>query len=378
MPKTEANTALPFANRIQSFREQLAQTRRVPVDAALISNRTNIGYLSGFRGSTAMLLISPTEAIIITDGRYLAQAAIECPNYAIVEAKSSGGYSEALASTLKERPAIGRLGFESGTVTVDQLKQWRKDAAKADAQARFVPGPKIAEDLRKIKSADEIELIREAVRIAEGAFERVRENIKAGVSERDFGLELEFTMRRMGADAPSFDSIVASGPNGAHPHHGVSDRIMEAGDLVTIDWGARKNGYCSDITRTVAVPGKPVDETLAKLHAIVLEAKVRSTEACLAGANGKDVDAIARQIIIDAGYGDDFKHSLGHGLGRDVHDGMTLSQRSDKITLKPGMVTTIEPGIYVNGLGGIRIEEDVLITENGPVVLTTPSPALID
>ncbi len=371
------NTLRPFAARIEALRRAIWQpakpARGAAIGALLVYDRHNIAYLSGFTGSTALLLITADEAMFITDGRYTAQVSVQCPEYTLLEARGSGGYNEAIGDALKERPGAIRVGFEASHVTVTQLNAWRKAAPEG---VRFTPAPQSIEQARMIKDGGEIALIRNAVRIAESAFAAVRDNLRAGVTERDFALELEFTMRRMGADSPSFDTIVASGPNGAHPHYRAGDRVFEPGDLVTIDWGANASGYCSDITRTVTIPGRPVDERLRRIYEVVLEAKERATEACVAGANGKAVDAVARDIISEAGYGDEFKHSLGHSLGIDVHDGPALSQRADKVTLKPGMVLTVEPGIYVDGLCGVRIEEDVLVTENGPVVLTTPSGGL--
>ena len=364
----------PYQFRIDALRAAISKRgRRAPIAALLVTDLTNIGYLSGFTGSAAQLVISATDAVFITDGRYISLVTTTCPEFTPVEAGGSGGYSEALATVLRERPALSRVGFEDGHVTVSQLRGWRK---AVEASVRWIPASGMVEKLRLVKDEGEIALIKDAVRIAEAAFAAVQDKLVPGVSEQDFALELEFTMRRMGAESPSFDTIVASGPNGAYPHHHAGERQFVAGDLVTIDWGAKANGYCSDITRTVAIPGAPVNEELRKIHAIVLEAKERSSAACTAGADGKYVDDVARDYIKEQGYGPEFKHGLGHSLGRDVHDGGTVSQRSAGHKLAPGTITTIEPGIYVDGLGGVRIEEDVLVTVDGPVVLSTPSGGL--
>jgi Xaa-Pro aminopeptidase len=338
-----------------------------------VTDITNVGYLSGFTGSLAYVFITDSEAIFLTDGRYTAQAAIQCPNYTLAQAKGSGGYTEGLAGILADRPALRRLGYEDEHVTVSQLNHWCRGV---DRVIRWSALSGVVESLRAIKDDFEIALIREAVRIAEAALASLLPSIKPGIAERDFAIELEFTMRRMGADAAAFETIVASGPNGAFPHHEPGPRLFEAGDLVTIDWGARKDGYFSDITRTVAVPGKPVDDTRRTIYRVVDEAKNRAIEACVPGALGRDVDSIARQVISDAGYGDYFNHGLGHGLGLSVHDGLTLSQRAQDVVLEPGIVTTVEPGIYVEGVGGVRIEEDVLVTNSGPIVLTRPAESL--
>jgi Xaa-Pro aminopeptidase len=363
----------PYAGRISALQKALqAPKRRSPLDALVVSDLTNIGYLCGFDGSAALIVVTAEMPVFITDGRYASAVSAQMPEFTVFEARGSGGYAEALAVVLRGANGVARVGFEGGNVTVDLLRSWRKQAP----ELRWAPGSNLIPRLRMVKDESEIDAIRNAIRIAEGAFAVMQEHIRPGISERDFALEIEFTMRRMGADAPSFDTIVASGPNGAHPHHHASTRRFDAGDLVTLDWGARANGYCSDITRTFAVPGKPVDETLAHVHNVVLDAMNQAIDACIPSANGKEVDAVARGIIAAAGYGDAFKHSLGHSLGREVHDGPSLSQRSEKAILEPGMVTTVEPGIYLDGLGGVRIEEDVLVTEDGPVVLTVRSPGL--
>jgi Xaa-Pro aminopeptidase len=212
--------------------------------------------------------------------------------------------------------------------------------------------------------------MRNAIHVAQEAFDSVRNLLKPGIKERYFAIELEFIMRKLGADSPSFDTIVASGPNGALPHYHAGEREFEAGDLVTIDWGANVSGYCSDITRTVPIPGKAVDPKLREIYNIVQQAIIAAIAACKPGANCKAVDSVARDIITEAGYGEQFSHSLGHSLGIITHDGITLSQRAAKVKLAPGVVTTVEPGIYIEGLGGVRIEEDVLVTAEGPLVLT--------
>jgi Xaa-Pro aminopeptidase len=372
MADVDAAESRPYRRRIDLLCAQIFDDtgRAAPVDAFVVSNPVNIAYLSGFDGSAGLIVLTPHVQTLITDGRYTARVSEECAEYTLREAAGSGGYAEALAGALAD---TARIGFEGAQVTVDQLAAWRK-AVGAPASWKSVKGS--IERLRSVKTPGEIGAIKRAVRIAQQAFAGIQELIRPGIAERDFAIELDFAMRRAGADAPSFDTIVASGPNGARPHHHPGARVFEAGDLVTIDWGARIDGYCSDITRTLAVPGKPVDPTLARVHGIVLDAMNRSIDACLSGALGVEVDLVARNVIADAGYGEQFKHSLGHSLGRDVHDGMTLAQRAGKTRLLPGVVTTVEPGIYLDGLGGVRLEEDVLVTDGKPEVLTTRSPSL--
>jgi Xaa-Pro aminopeptidase len=366
-------------------------------DALLITSLPNIFYLSGFTGSAAIILITQMRAILVTDGRYTIQARAQCPDFTIHICEGSGGYTQELQRVLALSQDIHVLGFEDNDLSVARQRELRTSPKKAVVhsanhptsngnifQAFFPPIQKpapikplrwksasgLVEKLRFVKDSKEIELMREAIKVAQDAFSSVRHMLKEGTAEREFALELDFAMRKLGADSSSFDTIVASGPNGALPHHHPGNRKFEAGDLVTIDWGARMNGYCSDITRTVAVPGKPVNAKLREIYNVVQTAKIAAISACKAGANGKAIDSVARKIITDAGYGEYFSHSLGHSLGIVTHDGVTLSQRAQKVKLLDGVVTTVEPGIYVEGLGGVRIEEDVLVTSKGAAVLT--------
>ena len=265
---------------------------------------------------------------------------------------------------LKERPALRRLGFEAGHVTVSQ----REAFGKLAPDVQWVGTTDVVETLRLVKDAGEVEKIRAAVAVAEAAFGSVKALLAPGTREQDFALELEFAMRRGGAEGTAFETIVASGALGARPHHRAGVRPLAAGDFVTIDWGATVDGYNSDITRTVGL-GRVTDEQ-RRIYGIVLEAQQRAIQAIRPGRTGKEIDAVARDFITSHGYGEAFGHSLGHSLGRDVHDGPGFSVRSDKLILEPGMVLTVEPGIYLEDWGGVRIEEDILVTETGCEVLT--------
>lgn len=363
-------------SRLDRVRKALAESHKSArgkhLDVLLLSDINNIRYVTGFTGSAALVLITPQEAFFLTDSRYTAQARRECPAFTVIETGFSGSV-DPLGTLLSERPELARIGFDAAHATVAQLALWKKKAPKGHA---WVPTEGLVERLRLVKDAGEIAKIRAAVAIAEEAFAKVRPKIAPGISERELALELDFAMRRLGADDAAFETIVASGPNGAFPHHHPKDRSLEAGELVTIDWGASKDGYVSDITRTVLVPGAPASAKLQEIHGVVLEAKVRAIEAIRPGANGKEIDAIARDYITERGYGAYFGHSLGHAIGRVVHDGMLLSFRAEKVILEPGMITTVEPGIYIEGVGGARIEEDVLITTTGHEILTKPSGGL--
>lgn len=367
--------ALPQSSRLARLRGLLAETHRPRgkrLDALVLSNITNIGYISGFTGSSALALVTAAEAFFLTDSRYSAQARRECPDFDVIETGYSGAM-EPLGTLLADRPGLARIGFEAGNVTVGQFALWKKKSPRGRA---WLPTEGLVEGLRLVKDSGEIKRIQAAIRIAEKAFAQLLPRVVAGASERDLAVELDFAMRRLGADGVAFETIVASGPNGAFPHHHPTERRLLAGDMVTFDWGAVKDGYVSDITRTVTVPGAKPAAKLLEIHQIVQQAKERATAAIRPGLTGKEVDAVARGYIAERGYGEYFGHSLGHSIGRTVHDGTTLSFRAEKVVLAPGMVTTVEPGIYIEGVGGVRIEEDVLVTQSGHEILSAPSKGL--
>lgn len=335
------------------------------LDALFLTDIGNVGYVSGFTGSTAQVVVTPNEALFITDARYTLRAQSECAGFEIVQTPAgSGGYGEALKAVLESRPSVKRLGFEANTVTVSQFESLRALVPERE----WTPTKDIVETLRLVKDAGEIALIQNAITVAETAMEQVKPLLRPGTREQDFALELEFAMRKLGASGAAFDTIVASGTNGAHPHHHAGLRPFVSGDFVTIDWGASVSGYNSDITRTYAVGA--VTEKQREMYGIVLEAQQRAIAAIRPGKTGKEIDAVARDYLTEQGYGEAFGHSLGHSLGRSVHDGPGFSVRSDTLLLSPGMVMTVEPGVYLEGWGGLRLEEDVLVTEEGCEILT--------
>ena len=353
------------ASRLLKVREALS-SREVPLDALLLTDLDNIGYLTGFTGSTAQVVVTPSEAVFITDSRYTVQAARECTGFTLVETpRGSGGYGEALQNILKERPNVHKLGFEAGNVTVAAWEKLRELSPNLE----WVSTENIVGNLRMVKDAGEIAAIRRAIAVAEAAFLLVKHLLTPGTREQDFALELEYAMRRGGAEGTAFDSIVASGALGARPHHHAGPRPFVSGDFVTIDWGACVDGYNSDITRTVGIG--VVTPRQREVYAVVLEAQRLAIAAIRPGATGKEIDAVARDYITAQGFGEAFGHGLGHSLGRDVHDGPGLSARGEDLILAPGMVLTVEPGIYLEDWGGVRIEEDILVTENGCEVLTS-------
>lgn len=357
----------------EDLKGRLARARaamaELDLPALLLTQIDNVHWISGFTGSAAQVLLTAEAARIATDSRYTEQVRSECPSLDLVPlASSSPDAIVALLSTL----SVGRLGFEAGSVSVRMHNTLREQVPGA---IELVATDRLVEDLRLVKGADEVARIELACGVVDRAFERILSEIHPGVTERDVMLALEWHMRRDERAEVAFDTIVASGPRSALPHGRASERVLAAGDMVTLDFGARVAGYCSDITRTVSL-GRAGSEQREVYH-VVLEAMNRAVAAMRPGVSGRDVDAVARDHISQAGYGSFFGHGLGHSLGRAVHDGPGLAPRSG-ITLAPGMVMTVEPGIYLPGRFGVRIEQDVLVTEDGARVLTHSPSQLIE
>lgn len=358
--------ASPYADRVARLRSRMAT---LSVEGLLLSNIQNIGWLTGFTGSHAYAFVDARSAWIAVDSRYTLQAAQECASVELRSLTSSG--AENLASLLSET-GCPSVGYESMSVTVDTLARW---TAKLPPSISLAPVDGIIETLRQVKDAAEIGAIEAACRVADATFEYIISFLRPGLSERDAMLEIEWRMRKHGGAEVAFPSIVVSGERTAMPHGQPTDRILSAGDLVTMDFGARLNGYCSDITRTIAL-GR-ANDTQKAVYRTVLDAQCRAMEGMTAQASSRAVDALARKHIRDAGYGEYFGHGLGHHLGRDVHDGPSMSPHLD-FALEPGMVLTVEPGIYIPEWGGVRIEHDVLITESAPRVLTASTTELLE
>ncbi|KZE40135.1 Xaa-Pro dipeptidase [Bhargavaea cecembensis] len=350
-------------DKLKAFR---AYFDALGIDGFLVTNPYSRRYLTGFTGSAGTAVISRDDAVFITDFRYTEQASEQVSGYRIV--KQSGLMKDAVAEQVKAM-GIQNIGFEQDTLPYAEYDQFRKVA-----EAEWTPVSDVIEKLRMIKTDDELMTIRKAAKIADEAFDHILTFIKPGVTELEVSNELEFCMRRLGAAESSFDTIVASGKRSALPHGVATGKVIENGDMVTLDFGALYDGYVSDITRTIAV-GEPSEE-LKKIYHIVLEAQQRACSALKPGMTGREADAVARDYISEHGYGEAFGHSTGHGIGLEVHEGPGLSFRSDTV-LEPGMVVTVEPGIYVPGLGGVRIEDDVLITEDGCELLTSSPKQLI-
>ncbi|PSL43184.1 Xaa-Pro aminopeptidase [Salsuginibacillus halophilus] len=350
-------------NRLEKIRQKMNEHA---LDALVIESSANRRYVSGFTGTSGAALITREEAVLVTDFRYTSQAEAQCEGFTVE--KQAGGLAEAVGEAVKQR-GIQTLGFEKEAVTYAQF-----EAYQTYIQAELKPVAGIVESVRMIKTDEELAVLKDAAAIADRAFEHIQSFIRPGVEEIEISNELEFFMRRQGAVSSSFDIIVASGYRSALPHGVASTKQIEKGELVTLDFGAYYNGYCSDITRTFAV-GEPSEE-LRRIYDTVHAAQVKALEHLKPGMTGVEADAVARDYIQAEGYGPYFGHGLGHGLGMEVHEGPRLSPKGSQ-TLEEGMVVTVEPGIYVEGTGGTRIEDDVVITKDGCSRLTTSPKDLI-
>lgn len=348
--------------KLMKLREQMQKRE---LDSLLVTNPYNLRFITGFTGTAGLALITPNDAWFITDFRYTEQAGEQVKEFKVVQAQK--GLIDEVARIAQEA-AVERLAFEQDYMTFATYSQYQE---KLSATLEPVSG--LIEKLRMVKSPEELEVLKAAAKIADDAFEHICTYIKAGMTELQVSNELEFFMRSQGATSSSFDIIVASGLRSALPHGVASDKKIEQGDLITLDFGALYNGYVSDITRTVAV-GEPSDK-LKEIYQVVLDSQVLALENIKPGMTGIEADAIARDYIKSKGYGEAFGHSTGHGIGLEVHEGPGLSFRSETV-LEPGMAVTVEPGIYLPGIGGVRIEDDILITETGNERLTHSSKEL--
>ena len=338
------------------------------LDAVLITRLPNVRYLTGFTGSNGQALVGAGGQVFFTDGRYTEQSRREVPGVERIT------YPKGLADPLAEyctRLGIGRLGFEAESVTVAMHGKLSGKLAGVE----LVPIEAEVERLRWVKEPEELDLLRAAQGATDQAFEDILEVIAVGMSERQVARDLEHAMRREGADGLAFESIVAFGENAAEPHHDPTHRVLEEGDVIKLDFGAVWGGYHADMTRTIAF-GSPAAE-LKKIHDVVREAQQAGIDAVQAGVTGGSADKASRAVIEDAGYGAYFTHSLGHGVGLEIHEGPSLVQGGED-ALPVGAVVTVEPGIYVPGLGGVRIEDSVEVTADGCRVLGSSTRELIE
>ncbi len=338
-------------NKLAKLRAELQAAN---IDAFMITRPENRRYITGFHGSAGTVLVTQTGAYLLTDFRYVEQAKSQAPEFQVIR---TGAPGQNTLNDLIVADGVSRLGFEQRHVTYADFTQ-----LKQELSAELVPQSGIVEKLRVVKTEAEVAHMQRASDIAEAAFQAILPEIKIGNSELTIALELEIAMRRLGAEGMSFPIIAASGPRSSLPHGAPSERLLQEGDFLTLDFGAISGGYCSDMTRTVVL-GQP-SEKQQEIYRIVLEAQLQAQAAVHPGMKGSELDKVARDIITDAGYGDYLGHGLGHGVGLQVHEGPSAGRRSEAV-LEPGMVVTVEPGIYIPNFGGVRIEDMVLVTETG-------------
>ncbi|WP_232696079.1 M24 family metallopeptidase [Brevibacillus daliensis] len=353
-----------MANRLSALRSALEQQG---LEAIIIESQVNRQYITNFTGSTGWAVITGKDAFFVTDFRYIEQATAECEGFEVVNNDRKA--LETIYGVLKQS-SVNRVAFEAAHISYATYEDWKQ----AFTGVELVATKGLIEGLRIYKDEQELVIMREAAELADDALAHVIPMMKPSVSEQVVAAELEYYLRKNGANGSGFDIIVASGKRGALPHGRASEKLIEAGDMVTIDFGAHYKGYHSDITRTFSV-GEP-NAQMKDIYEIVLKAQLHAVNQVKPGMTGKEVDALCRDIITEAGYGEKFGHSTGHGLGMDVHESPAVSASSD-VVLQPGMVITIEPGIYVEGLGGVRIEDDIIITEDGCEILNKTSKELM-
>jgi len=353
--------------------QRLNQVRKIMedegLDGFLVTSRQNTFYFTNFTGSTSKCLVTGEKAYLIVDFRYTIQAREQVfPGIEVIEYEKSAD-DTLIAICMNDK--IHSLGIEGDDITFSGYKGLQESLTGVGS---FRDLQKKLNDVRMVKDEGEVAIIQKAVDIADKVFEYILPFLKPGVKETDIACEMEYKMKKLGAQGTSFETIVASGPRSALPHGVAGMRELKAGDAVVMDFGAICEGYCSDITRTVFI-GKP-SEDLLNIYNIVLKAQLEAIDKAAAGITGRELDNAARSIIYSAGYDKCFGHGLGHGVGVEIHEKPTVSPKSDDI-LKSGMVFTIEPGIYIEGLGGVRIEDTVLLTDDGLKILTKSTKDLI-
>jgi Xaa-Pro aminopeptidase len=345
-----------------ALRSLLAANR---VDALLVTKRENVRYITGFTGSTGFLLLTPSGGYFITDSRYATQSEREVAGYRVEIIRSGEQLIDRVARLVKKRD-VGRLGYEPGDLTVGLYQRLKRGLAPTRLHGVSKKG---VETLRIVKQEGEIEALTEAVRRAEQAFRAIRRKLKPGAEERSIAVAMEQVMRRRGAARAAFDLIVASGERGALPHGIAAGRRMKQGDLVVVDFGAECDGYYSDMTRTVYL-GKRLTGVKRKIYETVQRAQEAAMARVRPGVAFREIDMAARDTIREAGFGDYFGHGTGHGIGLEVHEPPYVGPNSEE-TVRQGMVFTVEPGIYIPGVGGVRIEDMVFVTADGCRPLTT-------
>lgn len=357
-----------YASRLKKLRTRLRQAK---ADALLVTNFLNVTYLTGFTGDDSYLLVMQDEVVLVTDSRFTIQLADECPGLDLVVRGPGQQMLPTVAEVVSEH-RVDRLAIESASITVAT----QQALAENQPEVSFVLSSGWVEDLRAVKDKTEIDAIRLACDQARSAFNAARALLRPEATEKEVAAELEYQARRFGAKRLSFSPIVAVGPRAALPHASPTDRRIEDSDFTLIDWGADSGLYVSDLTRMV-VTGR-LSRKFEKIYQVVLEAQLAAIEAIRPGVDCESIDTVARKAIDAAGYGKYFGHGLGHGIGLEVHEAPRLSRGQDEVLLEPGMIVTVEPGIYLPDWGGIRIEDDILVTKTGHEVLTNVPKQLDD
>jgi Xaa-Pro aminopeptidase len=348
-----------YEDRITTVRNKIEE---LGLDAILFTNLINIRYLCGYSGSNGLLFVSKKASLFLTDFRYKTQIETE-----VKAAEGIVPEDGLLLDALVARPeatGIYKLGFES-SIAFDRLESMKRCFPET---VQWTPVENFVAQMRCIKTSEEVEKVKKAIVVAETGLRESLDYLRPGITEMEFAAELEYRMRKHGAEKPAFDTIVVSGERSALIHGIASPKVIAHGDLVTIDYGAKVDGYHSDITRTF-IMGEPSPKQ-REIYELVYLAQTSTVKGVRAGLPGKEIDGIARKIIEDAGYGEYFGHGLGHGLGMEVHDNLGVGSKSENIIPK-GAIITVEPGVYIPGIGGVRIEDDVLVEESGASVLTT-------
>lgn len=345
---------------------KIALMQALGLESILISDPVDIYYLSGMRSSNCMLLLLPQEHLLFTDSRYTLKAKKVAKDFTVCEQNSD--LFQCVRDALKKY-AVRHLAIQDKHLTLQEYLRLSDGMEQG-----FVPAGDLLMDIRSVKEPEELDKIRQAQQLTDYAFEALLPFIREGVTEKSLAMELEFILKRNGAEALSFDTIIASGENGAMPHAVPSERKVRRGDLITMDFGCVYQGYCSDMTRTVAF-GQP-SEKLKNVYDTVLQAHCMAKEMLCSGISTQTIDAVARDYIAQCGYGEYFGHGLGHGVGLEIHELPLLSYRGNSI-LQSGQVVTVEPGIYLPGIGGVRVENMCFITETGYEDITASDKNLI-
>lgn len=348
--------------RLKRLRESLAKDGTA---AVLLTDPIDVGYFSGFTGEDSFLLVTVRSSVLITDGRFTEQAGDECSCATVFTRKKAQRMGEAIAAVAKRRK-LEHVAYVPASITVAIQKSLAKSLRSA--KVRFTVAKAEPALLRQVKDEGEIAAISRAVRCAEEAWKITTAWMTPGMTEREVAAKLDYEMMRRGASGPAFETIVAAGPRSSLPHARPTDRRIRRRDMVLFDWGALVDSYRSDLTRVVFIGTVP--PRFSTVYALVLAAQQAGIAALGAGETGREVDAAARKVIDDGGYGERFVHSLGHGLGRMTHERPVLAATA-KAVLEAGIVVTVEPGIYLPGVGGVRIEDDCLVTATGCRVLSS-------